>query len=170
MTPNPQSNSRKLPARYIGVVQPFILSIFMSFIVSGVATLKNVGLSPDFFLSWMSAWGISWIIAFPTLLIVFPMVRRIVGMIVDLPPSAKIAAQENIRSPCSSMICRPFEIADEAAWSAEGNRSARMKVWIFVSPPIISCECCPVSCLWLAYHPRTTRMSFCKNRLVYVHS
>lgn len=87
MPDKPQS--RKLPARYIGVVQPFVLSIFMSLIVSGVATLKNIGLAPDFLPAWMSAWAISWVIAFPTLLFVLPVVKRIVALVVDVPEGFK---------------------------------------------------------------------------------
>lgn len=85
MTTGPQSRTYKLPARYIGLVQPLILSIFMSFVVSGVATVKNVGLVEGFIPSWMSAWGISWLVAFPTLLVVLPLVKRVVGLIVDVP-------------------------------------------------------------------------------------
>lgn len=76
---------RKLPARYITIVQPLVLSIFMSLIVSGVSTLNAVGFTPGFFSGWMVAWGLSWFVAFPTLLVVFPLVRRIVALIVEAP-------------------------------------------------------------------------------------
>lgn len=82
----PPRRPRKLPARYATIVQPFILSIFMSFLVSGIATLRTVGLTGEFFGSWMQAWGLSWIVAFPTLLVVMPIVRRVVGLIVEMPP------------------------------------------------------------------------------------
>lgn len=74
---------RKLPARYASILLPFVLSVFMSFIVSGVATLHGVGVTPDFLHIWMGAWGVSWVIAFPTLLTVLPVVRRIVGLMVE---------------------------------------------------------------------------------------
>ena len=42
----------------------------------------NVG----FVATWMSAWGLSWLVAFPVLLAVMPVVRRIVGLIVETRP------------------------------------------------------------------------------------
>ncbi len=40
---------KKLPARYMGIVLPLIISIFMSCLVSGIATFRGIGLAPDFF-------------------------------------------------------------------------------------------------------------------------
>lgn len=65
---------------------PFILSVLMSAIVSFIATLKNIGMPPDFIGIWLGAWQISWLIAFPSLLLVLPVVRRIVGLLVEPPP------------------------------------------------------------------------------------
>ena len=76
---------RKLPARYNGIVMPFVLSILMTFVVSGVSTVKSLGLPPDFLSLWMSAWVLSWLVAFPTLLLVLPAVRRIVAAVVHPP-------------------------------------------------------------------------------------
>ena len=73
---------RRLPARYAGVVMPLILSILMTLVVSGVATLKNKGIDEHFLDAWMGAWGVSWVIAFPALLLVLPIVRRLVGLLV----------------------------------------------------------------------------------------
>jgi hypothetical protein len=72
----------RLPARWAPIVMPLILSICMSFIVSGIATLRAVGLVDHFLALWMSAWGVSWLVAFPTLLLVLPMVRRLVSFLV----------------------------------------------------------------------------------------
>ncbi|SHG64836.1 Protein of unknown function [Kaistia soli DSM 19436] len=76
-----------MPARYGALVFPLILSIFMCGTVSAVSTLKGLGLTPDFPLRWAVAWGLSWLIAFPVLLIILPFVRRIVGLIVE--PAAR---------------------------------------------------------------------------------
>jgi hypothetical protein len=78
-------NTRKLPARYAGIVMPFLLSIFMSCIVAGISTVKSVGLASDLFQLWMGAWGVSWLAAFPSLLVVLPVVRRIVAATVQSP-------------------------------------------------------------------------------------
>jgi hypothetical protein len=66
----------KLPAHYASVVMPLLLSIFMTCIVSMISTLKGLGAGPHFIHTWLSAWAISWVIAFPTLLLVLPVVRK----------------------------------------------------------------------------------------------
>lgn len=76
---------KRLPARYAGIVMPFVLSIMMSGIVSFVATVKNIGLPSDIVMIWLGAWRLSWVISFPVLLIVLPIVRKIVGLLVEPP-------------------------------------------------------------------------------------
>ena len=76
---------RKLPARYAAVVMPLTLSVLMTFVVSAIATLKSLGPTQAFIATWPAAWAISWLVAFPTLLAVLPLVRRIVGLIVAPP-------------------------------------------------------------------------------------
>jgi uncharacterized membrane protein len=68
----------RLPARYAGLLLPFVLSLLMTFVVSGVSTIKVMGWTSDLLGHWMSAWGVSWLIAFPTLLIAMPLARRVV--------------------------------------------------------------------------------------------
>jgi Protein of unknown function (DUF2798) len=75
----------KLPARYNAVAMPFVLSVMMSFIISGVSTLRALGWVEGFFGKWMGGRGISWLIAFPTVLLVFPLVRKIVALFVEQP-------------------------------------------------------------------------------------
>jgi hypothetical protein len=77
---------RKLPPRYAGIVMPLVLSVLMTFVVSGIATLVNIGVTPTILTQWGRAWALSWIVAFPTLLIVLPLVRRIVGSLVEASP------------------------------------------------------------------------------------
>lgn len=80
------SRRKKLPARYASFVMPFVLSIMMTFVVSLIATVKNLGFThPDLAPNWMSAWGISWLVAFPVLLLILPLVRKIVGFVCEKP-------------------------------------------------------------------------------------
>lgn len=72
----------KLPARYAGVVMPLLLSVLMTFIVSMVSTLRSIGPVPGFTRVWLGSWAISWLIAFPTLLLVLPLVRRATAAVV----------------------------------------------------------------------------------------
>ncbi|WP_134500986.1 DUF2798 domain-containing protein [Microvirga pakistanensis] len=76
---------RKLPARAQAVVFPMILSLLMSGIVSTIATLRAVGITPGVGARILEAWGMSYVIAFPTALLVMPLVRRIVAAIVETP-------------------------------------------------------------------------------------
>jgi hypothetical protein len=79
--------SHRLPPRYAAFVMPLVLSILMSLIVSGVSTLKSLGMGAAFLSTWPVAWFLSWLVAFPTLLVVLPLVRRIVGLMVE--PAAR---------------------------------------------------------------------------------
>ena len=80
----------KLPAKYAAWIMPFILSALMSATISMINLWKNVGWFDGFFTKWFSVWLFSWMIAFPTVLIFLPLVRRFTGLFVDLtpPPSA----------------------------------------------------------------------------------
>jgi len=74
---------KKLPARYASVVVPLLLSIFMTGVVSLISTAKGFGLTHDLLTKWLGAWGLSWAIAFPTLFIVLPAVRKVTNRLVD---------------------------------------------------------------------------------------
>jgi hypothetical protein len=68
-----------IPARFAPVLFGLILSGLMSCVVSGIATWRAVGAQPGFIGDWAGSWMVSWAIAFPTVLIVAPITRRIVG-------------------------------------------------------------------------------------------
>ena len=73
---------RKLPPRYATVVMPFFLSVLMSFIVSMISTLRSVGWGDPFWQLWPGAWALSWVIAFPLLLVLLPVVRKLTALVV----------------------------------------------------------------------------------------
>lgn len=66
----------KLPAGHASIVMPLLLSILMTFIVLMVSALRSIGYPPDFLQIWLGSWGISWVVAFPTLLRVLPVVKK----------------------------------------------------------------------------------------------
>ena len=74
-----------IPPRFAPIMFGFLVSGMMSLIVSGIATLRAIGWDVGFGASWMNAWIISWAIAFPTILIVSPIVRRFVAAITKQP-------------------------------------------------------------------------------------
>ncbi|MGI9500835.1 MAG: DUF2798 domain-containing protein, partial [Geminicoccaceae bacterium] len=61
--------------RYAPILFGFLLSGMMSFVVSGIATLRAIGAIEGFIGFWFSAWIPSWTAAFPTALIVAPIVQ-----------------------------------------------------------------------------------------------
>ena len=73
----------KLPARSARWVTPLLLSLFMTCIVSLISTLKGVGITPGVLRTWLGAWAISWVIAFPTLLLLLPLVRKATAFVVE---------------------------------------------------------------------------------------
>lgn len=73
--------------RFAPALFGFILSGLMSFVVSGIATVRNAGLVDSFAELWIEAWLPSWLIAFPTVLVVAPMAGRFVGILVKAPAS-----------------------------------------------------------------------------------
>lgn len=75
-----------IPQRFAPYLFGLILSGQMSFIVSGIATLRAVGLVPDLFGLWIGAWLPSWGIAFPTVLFVAPLTRRLVALMTTPAP------------------------------------------------------------------------------------
>lgn len=77
-----------LHTRYATVVMPFFLSVIMTCIVSLISTLRGVGMAAGFLALWLGSWGISWAIAFPTLLVVLPLVRKATFAVVQMPHEA----------------------------------------------------------------------------------
>jgi hypothetical protein len=67
-----------LPARFVPFVFGFVLSAMMSLVVSGIATFRTAGLADHFLGLWFGAWLPSWLIAFPVVLVVAPVTRKIV--------------------------------------------------------------------------------------------
>ena len=79
------SGFRKLPARYAAIVLPFFLSCIMTCLISAISTLRGVGFAPGVLQLWLGSWGVSWLIAFPALMAVLPVVRRLTGKLVEMP-------------------------------------------------------------------------------------
>ena len=84
-SPSQPSAFRKLPALYAVIVLPLLLSCIMTCLISGISTLRGVGFAPGVLQLWLGSWGLSWLIAFPTLLAVLPLVRRLTAAVVEMP-------------------------------------------------------------------------------------
>ncbi|WP_096700625.1 DUF2798 domain-containing protein [Magnetospirillum sp. 15-1] len=74
---------KKLPKRFAGLVMPLILSLLMTCVVSAIAVLQSRGVDSQFLAVWPSTWAMSWVVAFPVLLGILPLVRRMVSAVVE---------------------------------------------------------------------------------------
>jgi hypothetical protein len=62
------------------------LSLFMTCVVSLISTWRSIGLVEGFVRTWLGAWALSWLVAFPLLLVVLPLARAVTRWWVDDPP------------------------------------------------------------------------------------
>ncbi|NLA89327.1 MAG: DUF2798 domain-containing protein [Alcaligenaceae bacterium] len=72
----------KFPAKSIHWLMPLFLSGIMSGVISGYNTLRNLGLIDGVTAIWLNNWFQSWIIAFPLVLVILPLLRRAVGQMI----------------------------------------------------------------------------------------
>lgn len=72
-----------IPSRY----SPYVFSFFMSLLMSGVMsfciTLLNLGWVTDVVMLWLQAWSAAFVIAFPTIVLITPLVRRLVTLVIQ---------------------------------------------------------------------------------------
>ena len=68
---------RKLPAWTQAPLFAILTTGFASFMVSGIATLRALGVGPGFLASWIGAWLYSWPVAAVAMYFIAPRVRRL---------------------------------------------------------------------------------------------
>jgi hypothetical protein len=71
----------RISARFAPIVFGALLSAIMTGIVSAFVLTFSQGLHPGFFAQWLKSCALTWPIAFPTVTLVAPWVRRVVGRI-----------------------------------------------------------------------------------------
>lgn len=75
----------KFHPKHLAWLMPLILSGLMSASVSCFNVLLNRGWNADFFNIWLHSWAMSWLIAFPLILIFLPLVRKFLMQFVHIP-------------------------------------------------------------------------------------
>ena len=70
-----------IPRKFEPVLMGAVLSGLMSWVVSGIATLKAAGQAPDFLTLWVASWLTAWLVAFPVVLLAGPLSRRLVQLV-----------------------------------------------------------------------------------------
>lgn len=58
------------------------MALFMSCIMSFVISVFNVGIVDDILVIWLKSWSFAFIVAFPAVLMVAPIVRKIVAIVI----------------------------------------------------------------------------------------
>ncbi len=71
----------KMPARYAPILFGALLSAIMVAIVSAFVLASSQGLHAGFPAQWVRSCMTTWPVAFPTVLLVAPWVRRVVGRV-----------------------------------------------------------------------------------------
>ncbi len=79
----------RLTRRLAPVLFSGMLSAFMVAVVSAAVLLQNDGPTPDFLPRWSKSFARTWPVAFPAVLVVAPVVRRVVARLTTQPISRK---------------------------------------------------------------------------------
>ena len=67
--------------KYHKIVFAFFMSLLMSCIMSFVISVCNVGFVVNIIHVWLKAWAFAFIVAFPTITIVAPIVHKLVSLV-----------------------------------------------------------------------------------------
>lgn len=76
---------QKFHPKHLAWLMPLILSCLMSGSISFINILLNKGYFDGFAIVWIKTWGMSWLIAFPLILVFLPLVRKFLMKFVALP-------------------------------------------------------------------------------------
>lgn len=69
----------KFNKKYSNLLFAFLMSILMAFLMSGVLTAIHLGFTPHFIVQWLHSFALAWPIAFPSILLITPVVRKAVA-------------------------------------------------------------------------------------------
>jgi len=67
--------------KYQQIVFSFAMALLMSGIMSFVISIFNVGMVANIVTIWLQAWGFAFVVAFPTIIIVSPVVHKLVSLV-----------------------------------------------------------------------------------------
>jgi hypothetical protein len=69
----------KIDAKHSNLLFAFFMSVLMALLMSGVLTAIHLGFRSDFIAQWLHSFVLAWPIAFPSILLIAPVVRIIVA-------------------------------------------------------------------------------------------
>lgn len=85
LLPKRGNDAMRISARYSNLLFGGMLSMIMVTVISGAVVLVTQGPGPSFLAQWLKGFATAWPIAFPTVLVVAPLVRRIVSKLSMTP-------------------------------------------------------------------------------------
>ena len=71
-----------IPRKYQHLVFAFFMAGLMSCLMSLVISIFNVGLVDNILQIWLHAWGFAFVVSFPAVLVVAPLVSRLVNLVI----------------------------------------------------------------------------------------
>lgn len=74
-----------LHPRFRTVVFAFFMALFMSGFMSLVISIFNVGLIDNITIIWLKAWAFAFCVAFPTVIVVAPLVHKLTNKLIRVP-------------------------------------------------------------------------------------
>lgn len=73
----------KIPKKYSPLLFALCMSLLFPFVVTFFIVLLNTGFDAHFFYRWMKSYVVTIVIAFPTILLVAPLIRKFVDSITE---------------------------------------------------------------------------------------
>ena len=67
--------------KYHKLVFSFFMALLMSCVMSLIISIFNVGLVSNIIYIWMKAWAVAFMFAFPTVIVVSPLVHKLVNLV-----------------------------------------------------------------------------------------
>lgn len=71
----------KIHVKHVAWIMPLILSALMSGTLSLFNLIRNQGFHDHFLHKWLLNWSLSWLIAFPLILIFAPIVKKLLNLV-----------------------------------------------------------------------------------------
>lgn len=71
-----------IPEKFTPLVFSFFMALLMSCFMSLVITVFNVGFIDGLVYVWLKAWCFAFFVAFPTVVVVSPVVRKLVALVI----------------------------------------------------------------------------------------
>lgn len=72
-----------IPRKFQKIVFSFFMALLMSGIISFSMSLVHVGIAKELIFIWLTSWPIAFIVAFPCIMLVSPIVNKLVALILE---------------------------------------------------------------------------------------